>query len=67
LKLFQEWGGRVKENDEGVNSSMIYSIYCKNFCGCHNVPSPNTTVKKKKKKKKKKTCKKKNLKRIKNK
>jgi hypothetical protein len=23
-----------KENDEGVNSTMIY---CKNFCNCHNV------------------------------
>jgi hypothetical protein len=27
------WG--IKENDEGVNSSMIH---CKNFCKCHNVP-----------------------------
>jgi hypothetical protein len=26
----------IKENDGGVNSSMIY---CKNFCKCHNVPS----------------------------
>jgi hypothetical protein len=25
---------------EGVNSSMIYLIHCKNFCKCHNVPSP---------------------------
>jgi hypothetical protein len=24
---------------EGINSSMIYLIYCKNFCKCHNVPS----------------------------
>jgi hypothetical protein len=22
----------IKENDAGVNSSVIYSIYCKNFC-----------------------------------
>jgi hypothetical protein len=31
--------GRIKENDGGgLNSSMIYLIYCKNFCKCHNVP-----------------------------
>jgi hypothetical protein len=29
----------IKENGGGVNSSMIYSIYCKSFCKCHNVPS----------------------------
>jgi hypothetical protein len=27
--------GRIKENDAGVNSVMIY---CKNFCKYHNVP-----------------------------
>jgi hypothetical protein len=26
---------------EGVNSTMIYF---KNFCKCHNVPSPSTTI-----------------------
>jgi hypothetical protein len=26
---------------EGVNSVMIYLIYCKNFCKCHNVPHQN--------------------------
>jgi hypothetical protein len=26
---------------EGANSSMIY---CKNFCKCHNVPPPSTTI-----------------------
>jgi hypothetical protein len=31
-------GRGIKENDGGVNSTMIYLIYCKNFCGCHNVP-----------------------------
>jgi hypothetical protein len=31
---------------EEVNLSMIYLIYCKNFCKCHNVPPPNTTIKK---------------------
>jgi hypothetical protein len=47
LKLFQEWGeGRIKENGrgmEGLNSSMMYLIYCKNFCKCHNVPHPTHT------------------------
>jgi hypothetical protein len=28
----------MKENDEEVNSRIIYLIYCKNFCKCHNVP-----------------------------
>jgi hypothetical protein len=32
---------------EEVNSSMIYLIQCKNFCKCHNVPWPSTTIKKK--------------------
>jgi hypothetical protein len=26
---------------EGVNSSMIYIIYCKNFCKSHNVSPKN--------------------------
>jgi hypothetical protein len=26
---------KIKKNDEGVNSTMIY---CKNFCKCHNLP-----------------------------
>jgi hypothetical protein len=30
----------IKENVEGVNSSMIYLIYCKNFCKCCEVPPP---------------------------
>jgi hypothetical protein len=33
--------------EEGVNSSMIYLIYSKNFCNYDNVPRPNTTIKKK--------------------
>jgi hypothetical protein len=37
LKLFLEWGERgIKENDGGVNSTMIHLIYCKNFCKSHN-------------------------------
>jgi hypothetical protein len=31
-------GGKIKENGGGVNSTMIFLIYCKNFCKCHNVP-----------------------------
>jgi hypothetical protein len=32
------WRGRIQENGGGVNSSMIYLIYGKKFCKCHNVP-----------------------------
>jgi hypothetical protein len=28
-------GERIKENDGGLNSTMIY---CKDLCKCHNVP-----------------------------
>jgi hypothetical protein len=28
-------GERIKENDGGMNSAMVYY---KNFCKCHNVP-----------------------------
>jgi hypothetical protein len=28
-------GGRIKENDGGMNSTRVYY---KNFCKCHNVP-----------------------------
>jgi hypothetical protein len=38
-------GQGIKENDGGVNSSTIYLTYCKNFCECHNVLPPSTTVK----------------------
>jgi hypothetical protein len=24
---------------------VIYSIHCKNFCKCHNVPPPSITIK----------------------
>jgi hypothetical protein len=40
----------IKENGEGVNSPMIYLIYCRNYCKCHNLPLPNTIVKFKKEK-----------------
>jgi hypothetical protein len=33
-----------------MTSSMIYLIYCKNMCKCHNVPTYSTTIKKEKKK-----------------
>jgi hypothetical protein len=41
-------GGGYWRMVEGVNSSMIYLIYCKNFCKCHNVPPPRKTIKGKK-------------------
>jgi hypothetical protein len=30
-----------------VNSSVIYLLYCNNFCKCYNVPPLNTTLKEK--------------------
>jgi hypothetical protein len=32
-------GEGIKGNGGGVNSTIIYLIYYKNFCKCHNVPS----------------------------
>jgi hypothetical protein len=40
--------GSIKKNG-GANSCMINLIYCKNFCKCHNVLPPSTTIKKMKK------------------
>jgi hypothetical protein len=37
------WGAQ-RRMVEGVNSSIIFLIDCKNFCKCHNVP-PSTTIK----------------------
>jgi hypothetical protein len=31
---------------ERVKSGIMYLIYCKTFCKCHNVPPPNTSMKK---------------------
>jgi hypothetical protein len=31
-----------------MNSSIMCLILCKNFCKCHSVPPPNTTIKNKK-------------------
>jgi hypothetical protein len=47
LNLFQEWGeGRMKENGIYVEGCIqVYLIYCKNFCKCHNVAPPSTTIK----------------------
>jgi hypothetical protein len=43
-------GGGMKESSgEGLNSSMIYLMHCKNLCKCHNVHLPSTTIKVKKK------------------
>jgi hypothetical protein len=52
LKLFWEWEEEgIKENGKGENSSIIYFIYYKNICKCHNVPPPpSTTIKKRGKK-----------------
>jgi hypothetical protein len=36
---------QIKENGEGINSSMIYFIDGKNFCKCHSVPPPSTAKK----------------------
>jgi hypothetical protein len=41
---------------EGVNSSMIYLIHCKNFCKGHNEPLSSTTVTKENKKLKAGCC-----------
>jgi hypothetical protein len=38
--------GRLRRMMEGVNSSMIYLIYCKNLCRFYIVPPPNTTIRK---------------------
>jgi hypothetical protein len=38
--------GEIKDNDVGVNSTLIYLIYCKNFCKCYSVPPLSTTIKK---------------------
>jgi hypothetical protein len=40
--------GGMKENVGGMNSSMIYLMYCKKFCKCHLIPPLSTTIKKKK-------------------
>jgi hypothetical protein len=42
-------GECVNGNGGGVNSSMIYLIYCKDFYKFHNVLPPSTTIKKSKK------------------
>jgi hypothetical protein len=41
-------GGRRNEGEEleGVNSSMIYLIHCKNLCKSYTVSPSNTTIKK---------------------
>jgi hypothetical protein len=40
-----------RKKQEGVISSMLYLIHCKNLCKCHSVPPPSTTIKKKEKEK----------------
>jgi hypothetical protein len=41
-------GGGYRRMLEGVNSSMIYLMHCKNLCKCHNVPPLHNKKKKKK-------------------
>jgi hypothetical protein len=36
----------MKESSEGMNSGMVYLIYCKNLCKCYKVPTSCTTIKK---------------------
>jgi hypothetical protein len=36
IETIPEMRGKKGEMMEGVNSTMIYLIYCKNFCKCHN-------------------------------
>jgi hypothetical protein len=39
-------GGKGKRRMiEGVNSTIIYLMYCRNFWQCHNIPPANTTIK----------------------
>jgi hypothetical protein len=42
-------GDGIRRMVEGVNSSMIYLIHCKNFYKCNNVPPPSIRVNKKNK------------------
>jgi hypothetical protein len=47
LEPFQEQGWRDKgEWWRGYIYGMINLIYFKNFCKCHNIPPPSTTIKK---------------------
>jgi hypothetical protein len=41
-------GGEIMQSSGGVSSHMLNLIHCKNFCKCHNVPPPITTIKGKK-------------------
>jgi hypothetical protein len=36
----------IKENDEGMNSSVTYLLTRMNLCKFHSVPPPSTTIKK---------------------
>jgi hypothetical protein len=48
-------GARIKRAVEGWNQYDSYNLaHCKNFCKCHNVPPPSTTIKEKNKNKVKK-------------
>jgi hypothetical protein len=43
VELFQEWEeGGIKKMVEGENSTMMYLMYCENFCKCRKVPQHNS-------------------------
>jgi hypothetical protein len=36
---YSKTGGMGDKGEQwGVNTTMMYLIYCKNFCKCHDVP-----------------------------
>jgi hypothetical protein len=45
IPVVGEREGWIRREVMGVNSSMIYLIYCKNFCKYHNIPSSRKTIK----------------------
>jgi hypothetical protein len=42
-------GGELRLAVEGVNSSVVYLIHCKNPCKCHNIPPTHHSNKEEKK------------------
>jgi hypothetical protein len=50
LRLFQDWGGGIEENDGGDEFKYDILIFCKKFCKCHNVPQNNNKKERKWKK-----------------
>jgi hypothetical protein len=46
-KVFRamNYNSQKGEKMERVNSSIIYSLHCRNFYGCHNLPLLSTKIK----------------------